>query len=218
MDKKIILVTIFFILFFLFVIFEPVKIVKKGAFGSYSNSSLLNESFVLKYQNLSNAYSLYYNYSITKNEKVLEEAKKIYNATNVDDLNNYFSSLLEKENLKGSSIKISDEKFSFVQVFLFTITAYILFFILERKIVVLPIISFLIIFPIFIFVGVDEFNVLALLSSFIFGFFKQEKKTKFLEFFACVLASFVFYLFGFKSFEFFAVFAISIIPKLFVEI
>jgi hypothetical protein len=218
MNKKIILVGIFFILFFLFLIFEPVKLVKKGAFGSYSDSSLLNESFVLKYRNLSEAYILYYNYSITKNEKALEEAKRICNVTNIDDLNEYFNKLLEKENIKGNSIKISDENFSFIPIFLFTLISYLLFFVFERKVVILPIISFIIVFPFFIFIGVDEFSVLALSASFIFGFFKQEKNTKLLEFFAFAVFSIVFYLLGFKSFEFFAIFTISMLPKLFVEI
>jgi len=218
MDKKLLFVAIFFILFFLFVIFEPVKIIQKGVFGSYSNSSLLSDSFVSEYKNLSLAYNLYYNYSITKNEKALEEARRIYNASSLNNLTAEFNKLLEKENINGKSIVISNEKFSLLSIFLFTFGAYILFFIFEHKLLLLPIISFAIVFPFLVVFGVDEFIALALISSFLFGFFEQEKKLVLIE--ICMLFAFsiLFYFLGLKAFEYFAIFCIASIPKLFVKI
>jgi len=218
MDKKLFCVAIFFILFFLFVIFEPVKIIKKGAFGSYANSSPLSDEFISKYQNFSLAYNLYYNYSITKNEKALEEARKIYNVTNLTELTAEFNKFLEKENIKESGITISNEKFSLLSLFIFTFATYILFFVFEHKLVVLPIISFSIVFPFLLIFGVDEFIALGLASSFLFGFFKEEKKLKLLEFFAFLTLSILLYLLGVKAFEYFGIFAIAILPKIFVEI
>jgi len=218
MEKKILLVSIFFILFLLFVIFKPVNIIKKGAFGSYANSSLLSEKFVAQYQNLSLAYNLYYNYSITKNEKALEEAKKIYNISSLNNLTIEFNKLLKEENAEGKSIFITNEKFSIFSIFLFTLGTYLLFFIFERKIVISPIISFVIVFPVLIIYGVDEFIALGIVSSFLFAFFKQEKNFKFIELLVLFAFSFLFYLLGLKIFEYFAVFAIAIIPKVLVEI
>jgi hypothetical protein len=218
MNKKLFFVAIFFILFFIFVIFEPIKIIKKGAFGSYSNSSLLSESFVSKYKKLSLAYSLYYNYSITKNDKVLEEAKKLYNVSSLNNLTLEFDKLLEEENIKEKNIVITNENFSFLSIFLFTFVAYLLFFIFEQKILVLPIINFCIVFPFLVVFGIDEFIALALISSFLFGFFEQGKKLELIEISMLFAFSILFYLLGLKAFEYFAIFGIASIPKLFVKI
>jgi hypothetical protein len=218
MDKKFFLVAIFFILSFLFVVFEPFKIVKKGVFGSYSDSSLLSDSFIISYQNLSLAYNLYYNYSVTKNEKALEEARRLCNVSSLDNLTAEFNKLLEKENINGKSIVISNEKFSFLSIFLFTFGAYILFFIFEHKLLLLPIISFAIVFPFLVVFGIDEFIALALISSFLFGFFEQEKKLLLIEISMLFAFSILFYFLGLKAFEYFAIFGIASIPKLFVKI
>lgn len=216
MELKKILVICFFLFFFIFSVFEPFHLKRKGIFATYSDSKILSESFFSKYQNLSLAYKLYYNYSITKDEKALIEAKKIF--SNQTGLINEFNKLLQEEKVQNAqSILLQSENFSLVPIFLIFAISYSLNFIFRKKVELLPILSVAIVFPFLIIFGVDEFNILALISSFIISFFELQKKETILVIAILSFFSIVLYFLNFSSFEYFALLALANICRIFVR-
>ncbi|MGC9132519.1 MAG: hypothetical protein ACP5HJ_02645 [Candidatus Micrarchaeia archaeon] len=214
MRIRIFLIVFFFLSLFLLSFFQPIRIIKKGIFVAYANSSKglkeIDDTFVSKYLNLSLAYNLYYNYSITNNKKALLQAQKFGNKSN---LLIEFTNLLKEKNIGGVgevSIFLPTEKFSFFPIFLITLVTYILFYTFKKdklKLPILPLVSFVIVFSLLLIIGFDEFGVLALVSSFLFAFYKNEKPLTI--FLICFIFFIVFYFLGFKIFEFFILFLVG---------